>query len=149
MTEALTPLRVASPHQEGLHMIVGDIGLGELIWGLVVLMFILAYLMMLFSVIVDVFRDHDLSGGAKALWLICLLFFPVVSLVAYVVARGPNMAARQLSAASASAAQLDSLAQTMAGPTSPAQEIANAKSLLDAGTISVEEFEALKARALG
>jgi len=54
-----------------------------------------------------------------------------------------------LSAASASAAQLDSLAQTMAGPTSPAQEIANAKSLLDAGTISAEEFEALKARALG
>jgi hypothetical protein len=130
-------------------MILGDIGLGELIWGLVVLMFILAYLMMLFSVIVDVFRDHDLSGGAKALWLICLLFFPVVSLVAYVVVRGPNMAARQLSAASASAAQLDSLAQTMAGPTSPAQEIANAKSLLDAGTISAEEFEALKARALG
>ena len=130
-------------------MILGDIGLGELIWGLVVLMFILAYLMMLFSVIVDVFRDHDLSGGAKALWLICLLFFPVVSLVAYVVVRGPNMAARQLSAASASAAQLDSLAQTMAGPTSPAQEIAKAKSLLDAGTISAEEFEALKARALG
>ena len=130
-------------------MILGDIGLGELIWGLVVLMFILAYLMMLFSVIVDVFRDHDLSGGAQALWLICLLFFPVVSLVAYVVVRGPNMAARQLSAASASAAQLDSLAQTMAGPTSPAQEIANAKSLLDAGTISAEEFEALKARALG
>ena len=64
-------------------MLLADVSLGSLLWTVVSVFFMLMYLMMLFSVIVDLFRNHDMSGGAKAIWVLFLLILPlaIVALV--------------------------------------------------------------------
>ena len=120
-------------------------------WDAVVLMastfFFIAYLIVLFQVIVDLFRDSEMGGGSKVLWIIGLIFLPVLTALIYILARGSGMAARQRGAAKAAKADTDAYIRDVAGK-SPADQIADAKKLLDAGTISSDEFARLKAKAL-
>ena len=96
-----------------------------------------AYLFALFAVIGDLFRDHELSGWWKAVWII------------FLIARGNGMARRGAAEAKQLQAAQDSYIKSVAGGTSATDEIAKAKALLDAGTITQAEFDALKAKALG
>ena len=105
------------------------------------------YFMMLFYVIVDVFRRHDASGGKKALWLLFLLVAPLVGLLAYMITNSDGMAERNVNAAQQQQDQFDNYVRTTAGGGSAA-EIEKAKSLLDSGAITQDEFNALKAKAL-
>jgi hypothetical protein len=83
-------------------------------------------------------------------WILCLIFFPFITMVVYLIARGQGMAERNLAAAQGMKAQQDEYIRSVAsGGSSPADEIARAKSLLDSGAITQEEFNALKAKALG
>jgi len=120
-------------------------------WDAVVLMastfFFIAYLIVLFQVIVDLFRDSELGGGSKVLWIIGLIFVPLLTALIYVLARGSGMAARQRGAAKAAKAEADAYIRDVAGK-SPADHIADAKKLLDAGTINADEYARLKAKAL-
>jgi len=109
--------------------------------------FFVAYLIILFHVIVDLFRDTELGGGYKALWLIGLVFLPFLSALAYVLFRGEGMAQRQRAALERAKSDTDAYIRQVAGK-SPAEQIADAKVLLDAGTISQGEFDSLKAKAL-
>jgi hypothetical protein len=102
----------------------------------------IAYLTVLFSIVVDIFRDHDMNGWAKAAWIIFLIFLPVLAAVIYIIWRGQGMGDRQ--EARAMRAQYGGAAP---GPSS-ADEIAKAKALLDNGSITADEYAALKARAL-
>ena len=70
------------------------LSLGEFLWSLLALFFMVIYFMMLFYVIVDVFRRHDASGGKKALWLVFLLVAPLVGLLAYMITNSDGIAAR-------------------------------------------------------
>lgn len=106
-----------------------------------------AYLMALFSVIGDLFRDRELSGWWKALWILALFVLPFLTLLVYLIARGDGMARRNVKAVREQQESAEEYIKTVAG-TSPADEIARAKALLDAGTITAEEYEALKAKAL-
>ncbi|MEV7610005.1 SHOCT domain-containing protein [Microbacterium sp. NPDC089320] len=108
----------------------------------------IAYLMALFSVIGDIFRDQELNGWLKALWMIFLVFVPFLTLFVYLIARGRSMAERSGRAAVDAQRSTDAYIRNVAGSTSSADEIAKAKTLLDAGTITPDEFAALKARAL-
>ena len=123
------------------------LSLGEFLWSLLVLFFMVIYFMMLFYVIVDVFRRHDASGGKKALWLVFLLVAPLVGLLAYMITNSDGMAARSVNAAQQQQDQFDNYVRTTAGGGSAA-EIEKAKSLLDSGAITQDEFNALKAKAL-
>ena len=120
-------------------------------WDAVVLMastfFFIAYLIVLFQVIVDLFRDSEMGGGSKVLWIIGLIFVPLLTALIYVLARGSGMAARQRGAAKAAKAEADAYIRDVAGK-SPADHIADAKKLLDAGTINADEYARLKAKAL-
>ncbi|WP_426518652.1 SHOCT domain-containing protein [Diaminobutyricibacter sp. McL0618] len=107
-----------------------------------------AYLFALFAIIGDLFRDHKLSGWWKAVWIIFLVFAPFITALVYLVARGRGMAERQAEAAGQARAQVDDHIRAVA-TTSPAEDIAKAKQLLDTGVISQGEFDALKAKALG
>jgi hypothetical protein len=109
--------------------------------------FFVAYLIVLFHIVVDLFRDRELGGWAKAIWLIFLFFLPFLTAIVYLIARGGGMAERQVMAAQRAKADTDAYIRQVAGQ-SPAAQIAEAKALLDAGTITREEFERLKARAL-
>ncbi len=128
-------------------LFVAELGSGDLFWSIMSIFFIVIYLMMLFSVLTDVFRDHELSGWAKAIWLVALLIFPLVSMLVYVIVRGPGMAKRQKKAADAADDAARAYIREAAG-TSPTDQISQAKALLDEGTISQEEFDQLKAKAL-
>ena len=109
--------------------------------------FFVAYLIVLFHVVVDLFRDADLAGGVKVLWLIGLIFLPVLTALLYILARGRGMAERQRAAMQRAKSDADAYIREVAGK-SPADQIADAKGLLDAGTINQEEFARLKAKAL-
>lgn len=129
-------------------MVLADLGLGELLWSLLVIFFMVTYFMMLFYVIVDVFRDDEMSGVGKAVWLIALLVLPLLTLVVYMIARGDGMAKRSYQQAAQAQADFDTYVKDVAATASPADQIASAKSLLDQGAITPDEFEALKAKAL-
>src|SRR5438270_308532 len=77
------------------------LSLGEFLWSLLIIFFMVIYFMMLFQVIVDVFRRHDASGGKKALWLIFLFLAPFVGLIAYMITNSDGMAKRSVAAAAA------------------------------------------------
>ena len=121
----------------------------DFFWFILSFFLLMAYLVVLFQVVMDLFRDRDLYGWAKAAWIFFLIFFPVLTALIYLIARGQGMAERNL--ASAQAAQSDAenyIRSVSAGAASPADEIARAKALLDAGSINQDEYEALKAKAL-
>src|SRR6478609_5848685 len=110
------------------------LSLGDFLWSLLVIFFMVIYFMMLFSVIVDIFRRHDASGGKKALWLLFILFAPLLGLLMYLIVNGHGIAERQVKDARQSQAQLDDHIKAVAGGS--AEQIAKAKELLDAGTIT-------------
>lgn len=116
-------------------------------WLLVYWFLFFAYLVILFQILGDLFRDRDLGGFAKAVWIIALVFLPFLTALIYVIARGKGMAERQMQAVQQAKSDTDSYIREVAGK-SPTEHIAEAKALLDAGTIDANEFAALKAKAL-
>ncbi|HEY3406842.1 MAG TPA: SHOCT domain-containing protein [Propionicimonas sp.] len=120
--------------------------LGNTIWWAFSLLVMISYLMVLFSIIGDVFRDQSLSGGAKALWIFCLVFFTFITAIIYILVRGKGMTERSIAQAQQNKQAADNYIRAVAA--SPADEIASAKALLDAGTITADEFASLKAKAL-
>jgi hypothetical protein len=117
-------------------------------WLLVWSFFFVAYLMILFQIVVDLFRDQNLSGWLKAVWMVCLLFFPVVTAIVYLIARGQGMAGRQIASAQQARAATDDYIKSVAGTSSVTDQINSAKTLLDSGTITQAEFDQIKAKAL-
>lgn len=122
----------------------------DIIWWFLWIFFFVVYLFALFAVIGDLFRDRKLSGWLKALWIIFLIFVPFLTLLVYLIARGKGMAERSAREAGEMQKAQDAYIKSVAGGSaaSPADEIAKAKALLDAGTITQAEYDALKARAL-
>src|SRR5512134_1857984 len=104
----------------------------------------IAALMVWFRCLFDLFGDSTLSGWGKAGWAVLLIFVPWVGALIYVIVRGRSMAERQISkAAELQSAQDDYIKQVAGTPTSPADQIASAKALLDSGAIDQSEYEAL------
>jgi hypothetical protein len=118
------------------------------LWSMVWFFFLIMYFMILFQVIGDIFRDHELGGFAKFLWCMFLLVAPFLSLLIYMIARGDGMAKRNIAAQQAMQKQMDDYVKQTAGSGDPTTQIANAKKMLDEGTISQAEFDAIKAKAL-
>ncbi|MCB5275268.1 hypothetical protein BJG92_02816 [Arthrobacter sp. SO5] len=112
-----------------------------------------AFLYALFIVIGDVFRDDTLNGWLKAVWIVLLAFLPFLTLVVYLIARGKGMTQRSRERArqdqeSTEAYIRSAAASGPAASSSPSEEIAKAKALLDSGTISAAEFETLKSKVM-
>lgn len=118
----------------------------EFFWWTVSIFFFMAYLIVLFNVIVDLFRDHELSGWLKAVWVFFLILVPVLTSLVYLIARGGGMARRSAAQMQEAKAQTDAYIREVAA--SPADQIASAKALLEGGAITPEEFDRLKAKAL-
>ncbi len=106
-----------------------------------------AYLMVIFMIIADLFRDDTVSGWGKAIWIIFLIFVPFITALVYFIARGQGMEARRSGNAATARSETDAYIATVV-TTPVTDQIAQAKQLLDDGTISQAEFETLKARAL-
>jgi hypothetical protein len=122
--------------------------LADWLWWLLIMFFMVIYFMMLFRIIVDVFRDHASSGWAKAGWLIFLLFFPLIAMLIYVIANGKEMAQRDVAQYQAAQQSQDAYIRSVAAKSDPGAQIAEAHALLEKGAIDQAEFDALKAKAL-
>ena len=112
-----------------------------------------AWFMCLFWIFGDLFRSKDLGGWGKTLWSLFLIIFPILGMLIYLIVRGSGMNDRAIAAATDAQQRQNAYIRTVAGSsdgkTSPTEEIASAKSLLDSGAITSAEFERLKADALG
>ena len=122
-------------------------GFWEFFWFIFVCFAFAAYLTVLFSIITDLFRDHETSGWVKAIWIFFLFIIPFLSALIYLIVRSDGMAKRSMAAAQHVKHAQDSYIRDVAGQ-SPAQQIADAKALLDSGTITDAEFQAIKAKTL-
>lgn len=122
------------------------------IWNLVGWFFwsfvFISYLMVVFTIIGDIFRDSSLNGWLKALWIIFLVFLPFLTSLVYLIARGAGMAERRGEQMNAMRASQEAYIRETAGSSSPADDITKARGLLDAGVITSAEFDVLKAKAL-
>ena len=120
----------------------------DFIWYTIVIFAFVAYLIILWHIVTDLFRDKAASGWQKAFWIIFLIIFPYITSIVYLIAKGSGMAERQRTAYAEAKAASDEYIRSVAGA-SPTQQVADAKALLDSGAITPQEFEALKAKALG
>lgn len=121
----------------------------DAIWWFLAIFIFVAYLVALISVLSDLFRDRELSGVAKAIWLVFLIFLPFLTALVYLIARGSGMADRSAARAQQVKDETDAYIRSAAqGGDSPAAEIARAKELLDNGAISPPEYAVLKQSAL-
>jgi hypothetical protein len=107
----------------------------------------MAYLIVMFQVVVDLFRDSSLGGGSRVLWIVGLVFLPFLTALLYIIARGKGMTERQRTASQRAQSDAEAYIKQVAGK-SPAEQIGDAKALLDNGTINADEFAKLKAKAL-
>ena len=122
-------------------------------WLLVWSFFFVAYLMILFHIFGDLFRDKELGGFAKVVWVVVLLVFPFLAALVYLIARGHGMAERQMKGAMEMKAAQDEYIRSVAGggaatSSSPVEQLSRAKALLDSGAITSDEYAALKTKAL-
>jgi hypothetical protein len=125
-----------------------DFGNGDvLLWFFEIFLFVV-WFWLLIAIFGDLFRDHELSGGVKALWAIFIIVVPFLGIFIYLIVRGGGMAARSAKQMQAAQTQFDDYVRTTAAAQSPTEQIAHAKQLLDAGTITQADFDALKAKAL-
>jgi len=119
----------------------------DILWTTFLIFAFLAYLMVLFSIVTDLFRDRSLNGGFKALWIFFLVIAPYVTAFIYLISRGSGMAERQSELHERHRQAAGHYVRDVAG-TGVAGEIAHAKQLLDEGILTAEEFATLKAKAL-
>ena len=108
----------------------------------------LGYLIALFSIVTDLFRDRKLNGWLKAVWLLALVLIPLLTSLVYLIVRGQGMAERGYRETLANQTAAEDYIRTVA-QASPSDEIAKAKALFDAGTINADEYESIKGHALG
>ncbi|WHU46344.1 PLDc N-terminal domain-containing protein [Gordonia sp. L191] len=111
----------------------------EFTWSMVVIFAFVAYLLVLFYILSDLFRDHQLSGWAKAAWILFLIVVPYLTSLVYLIARGRGMSRRTIAAQQQMQDPTNDYIRSVAGK-SAAEQIADAKALLDAGTITEAEF---------
>jgi hypothetical protein len=125
---------------------------GDIVWFILISFAFVAYLMVLFSILGDLFRDRETSGWVKAVWIIALIVVPFLSAFIYVVTRGRGMAERKSAEVAEMQKQTDAyirdVAASSAPATTPADQIAQAQQMLAQGVISQPEYDRLKAKAL-
>ena len=131
-------------------MVVADVSFADIFWSVLWFFFLFIWLMILFHILTDLFRDQSASGVEKTLWVLFLVFLPFLAVFIYLIVRGKGMgeraAARQQQAQQEFEGYVRNVAATGEAPA--AEQIARAKELLDAGAIDQSEFDRLKAKAL-
>ena len=129
-------------------VIAADYPFLDVFWTMILFFCWLAWLVVLFRVVADIFRTHDTSGWVKALWIAFVIVLPFLGVLVYLIANGDEMGRRDLERSRAARTEFDDYVRTVADSGGPAAEIDRAKQLLDSGAITQAEFEAIKSKAL-
>jgi hypothetical protein len=126
---------------------LADFGLGEALLLALEIFFFVIWIWILITILSDLFRDHELSGWAKAAWVLFLVFIPFLTALIYLIARGSGMRDRTIKAQAEAKQHMDAYIREQAGA-SPADELHKLNELKEKGAISPEEFEKAKAKLL-
>lgn len=129
-------------------MTLADISFGEGLLLVFEFFLLFAWIWILVTVIMDLFRDHELSGVAKAVWVFFLVFLPFLGVLLYLIVRGNGMRDRSLKEQADTKAHFDSYVRETASAGSPADELHKLAELKDKGALSAEEFDQAKAKLL-
>jgi hypothetical protein len=142
--------QAAHPAEKGTSVLLADFGSGQVLWSMIWFFFIFAFIWILITVLMDLFRDHSLSGIAKAVWIVVLIFIPLFGCLIYLIARGKGMQERAIKQAEdQQKAMNEYIRQTSAGAGGgSADQIEKAHKLLVSGAITQAEFDSIKAKAL-
>ena len=125
-----------------------DFGLWEVFVSMFWFMLLFAWIMLLFHIIGDIFRDRELGGWAKAMWCIFIIFLPWLGVLVYLIARGNSMAQRSVEAAKQNEESMRAYVRDAAGSAGPADELRKLAELRDSGAITPEDYEQAKAKVL-
>jgi competence protein ComGC len=131
-----------------MSLLAEDWGAGQVLWSFLWFFMFFIWIWLLIVVFSDIFRSHDLGGFAKFLWVIFVIVLPYLGVFLYIIIRGHKMNEHALQQAQAQEAATRQYVQSVAGAPSAADEIARLADLKAAGTITEEEFQAGKAKAL-
>lgn len=118
-------------------------------WDILIIFSWILFIWVAIVVFTDIFRRRDLSGWGKAAWVIAIVILPWIGVLIYLIVYHDGMAERSQKESQATQAEFDEYVRQAAGTGGPASEIETAKKLLDSGSITQAEFDAIKAKALG
>jgi Phospholipase_D-nuclease N-terminal/Short C-terminal domain len=128
-------------------LVLADITFGELLLIALEVFFLVIWIWILFTIITDLFRDHEMSGWGKAAWVLFLVFIPFLAALIYLIARGSGMRDRTIKAQAEAKQHFDAYVREQAHA-SPADELHKLNDLKEKGALSAEEFERAKAKLL-
>lgn len=120
----------------------------EVFWTMLIFFAFIAWFWILFAVLADIFRRHDISGWGKTLWIIFVIVLPFLGVFVYLIAEHDGMTERTIKQQQAAQEQTDQYVRSVAAQADPAEQIAKAKRLLDEGAITQAEFDQVKQKAL-
>lgn len=127
---------------------LADISFGDLLLIALEIFFFVIWIWILITILSDLFRDHELSGWWKAVWVLFLVFIPFLTALIYLIARGQGMRDRTIKAQAEAKQHFDSYVRQQAHVASPADELHKLSELKDKGALSADEFEKAKAKLL-
>jgi len=130
-------------------VVAADYPFMGIFWSMMIFFLFVIWIWILITVFADIFRRRDIGGGMKAVWIIFVIILPYLGVFIYLIAEGHHMAERNAATMQSARAQQDEYIKSVAASASPADQILQAKSLLDSGAITQAEFDGLKAKALG
>jgi hypothetical protein len=129
-------------------LIATDYPFLDIFWTMIIFFSWVVWIWMMIVILTDVFRRTDIGGFSKAAWVVFMIVLPFIGVLCYLIAQHNGIAQRNAERSQAMQKQFDDRVREVAASEGPAAEIEKAAKLRDAGTISVPEFEALKAKAL-
>ena len=127
-------------------LIATDYPFLDILWTMIIFFSWVIWIWIVITVLADLFRRHDISGWGKAGWIVFVIVLPFLGVLIYLIAQHDGMRERSVKQAETQKQQFDQYVRDAAGGS--AAEIAQAKELLDSGTITQTEFDAIKAKAL-
>lgn len=129
-------------------MPIADISFGEILLVALEIFFFVIWIWILITILTDLFRDHEISGWAKAAWVLFLVFIPFLTALIYLIARGEGMRDRTIKAQADAKKHFDEYVRQQAHTGSAADELHKLAELKDKGVLSPEEFDRAKAKLL-
>jgi hypothetical protein len=131
-----------------LPLPIADVSFGELLLIALEVFFFVIWIWILITILSDLFRDHELSGWAKAAWVLFLVFIPFLTALIDLIARGEGMRDRTIKAQADAKKHFDEYVRDQAQAASPADELHKLADLKDKGALSAEEYDKAKAKLL-
>jgi hypothetical protein len=132
-------------------VLAADWAVGEVLWSMLWLFLFVIWIFLVFRVFMDIFRDHEMRGVSKALWVLFVVVFPYLGVLVYLIARGDKMAQNEVRSAQKQEEAFRSYVREAAGSGGgggTAAELERLAALRDQGVLTDEEFASLKAKAL-